>query len=147
VLKPGQIDEIHRLHWHRKWSLREIARHLSLNRRTIAKYLITPAPKPKQAVRTSKLDAFEQAIDALLEQAPNASAVVILQRLRPLGYQGGISILKQYLQTRRQLHTPRVRARGILARRPVRNRLGPLRLTQLRRGCPQALRLLSRRMS
>jgi transposase len=108
VLKPEQIDEIHRLHWHQKRSLREIARHLNLNRRTIAKYLITPAPKPKQPVRTSKLDAFHQAIDGLLEQAPTASAVVILQRLRPLGYQGGISILKQYLHGKRAASsTPR----------------------------------------
>lgn len=108
MLKPEQIDEIHRLHWHQKWSLRDIARHLNLNRRTVAKYLITPAPKPKQSARTSKLDAFHQAIDALLEQAPRASAVVILQRLRPLGYQGGISILKQYLHSKRSASsTPR----------------------------------------
>ncbi len=108
MLKPEQIDEIHRLHWHQKWSLRDIARHLNLNRRTVTRYLITPAPKTKQSARTSKLDAFHQAIDTLLEQAPNASAVVILQRLRPLGYQGGISILKQYLHSKRSASsTPR----------------------------------------
>ena len=101
VLKPELIDEIHRLHWHQKWSLRDIARQLNLNRRTVRKYLITPAAKPKQPARTSKLDAFQQAIDGLLEQAPDASAVVMLQRLRPLGYQGGISILKQYLHNKR----------------------------------------------
>jgi transposase len=107
-MKPEQIDEIHRLHWHQKRSLRDIARHLNLNRRTVAKYLITPAPQPKPSARTSQLDAFHQAIDALLEQAPNASAVVILQRLRPLGYQGGISILKQYLHRQRGARsTPR----------------------------------------
>jgi transposase len=108
MLKAEQIDEIHRLHWHQKWSLREIARHLHLHRRTVTKYLITPAPKPKPSTRTSKLDAFHQAVDALLEQAPDASAVVILQRLRPLGYQGGISILKQYLHSKRRASaTPR----------------------------------------
>jgi transposase len=108
VLKPEQIDEIHRLHWHQRWSLRDIARHLQLNRRTVRRYLITPDTKPTPRTRTSKLDAFHQAVDALLEQAPKASAVVMLQRLRPLGYQGGISILKQYLHDKRgSIATPR----------------------------------------
>jgi transposase len=108
VLKPEQIDEIHRLHWHQHWSLRDIARHLHLNRRTVRSYLITPDPKPQPRTRTSKLEAFHQAIDALLEQAPNVSAVVMLQRLRPLGYQGGISILKQYMHDKRGSNgTPR----------------------------------------
>lgn len=40
MLSNEQINEIHRLHWHQKWSLRQIARHLNLNRRTVAKYLI-----------------------------------------------------------------------------------------------------------
>jgi transposase len=108
VLKPELIDEIHRLHWHQKWSLRDIARHLNLNRRTVTKYLIAPASQPKQSARPSKLDAFHQVIDALVEQAPKVSAVVILQHLRPLGYQGGISILKQYLHGKRAASsTPR----------------------------------------
>ena len=68
-MRPEQIDEIHRLHWHQKRSLRDIACHLNLNRRTVAKYLITPAPQPKPSARTSKLDAFHQAIDALLKEA------------------------------------------------------------------------------
>ena len=102
MLTPEQIDEIHRLHWHQKWSLRKIARHLKMNRRTVARYLISPAPKPKPPIRVGKLDSFHQAIDALLEQDPEASAVVILQRLRPLGYQGGVSILKEYLQKKRR---------------------------------------------
>ena len=73
TVKPELIDEIHRLHWHQKWSLRDIARHLNLNRRTVTKYLITPASQPKQSARTSKLDAFHQAIEALLEQAPSST--------------------------------------------------------------------------
>jgi len=35
---PEQIDSIHRLHHVENWSLRKIARHLKLNRRTVAKY-------------------------------------------------------------------------------------------------------------
>ena len=98
MLKPEQIDAIHRLHWHQHWSLRHIARHLNLNRRTVAHYLIQPAPAPTLRSRVSKLESFAEAITALLEQDPTASAVVILQRLRPLGYAGGITILKEHLR-------------------------------------------------
>lgn len=97
MLNDQQINEIHRLHWHQKWSLRQIAQHLNLNRRTVAKYLIHPAQPRPQPKRTSKLEPFHAAIDELLEQDPNASAVVILQRLRGRGFDGGISILKDHL--------------------------------------------------
>jgi transposase len=44
----------------------------------------------------------------MLEQDPTASAVVILQRLRPHGYDGGITILRDYVrQLRCPLHPPR----------------------------------------
>ncbi len=97
MLSDQQINEIHRLHWHQKWSLRQIARHLNLNRRTVAKYLIHPAQPRPRPQRTSKLEPFHAAIGELLEQDPNASAVVILQRLRGRGFDGGITILKDYL--------------------------------------------------
>jgi len=44
-----------------------------------------------------------------LEQDAEASAVVIAQRLRPLGFQGGLSILKEYLRSVR-VSTPAKRA-------------------------------------
>lgn len=97
MLNDQQINEIHRLHFHQKWSLRQIAQHLNLNRRTVAKYLIHPAQPRPQPQRTSKLEPFHTAIGELLEQDPAASAVVILQRLRGRGFDGGISILKNYL--------------------------------------------------
>lgn len=97
MLSDEQINEIHRLHWHQKWSLRQIARHLNLNRRTVAKYLIQPAQPRPRPQRTSKLEPFHAAVGELLEQDPHASAVVILQRLRGRGFDGGITILKDYL--------------------------------------------------
>jgi IS30 family transposase len=41
MLTPEQINNIHRLHWGEKQSVRKIARQLHLGRRTIAKYLTT----------------------------------------------------------------------------------------------------------
>lgn len=105
MLTAEQINTIHRLHWAEHWSVRKIARHLHLGRRTIAKYLAAPARRPALRQRASKLDPFKPAITELLKQDPNASAVVIAQRLRPLGFDGGLSILKEYL------HSVRVEAR------------------------------------
>src|SRR5262252_8533799 len=55
MLTPDQISELHRLYWVEKWSLRRIARHLHIGRRTLAKYLTTLASKPV-AQRTQPQD-------------------------------------------------------------------------------------------
>lgn len=102
MLTPEQINTIHRLHWAEQWPLRKIARHLHIGRRTLAKYLATPAPAPSCRDRASKLDPFKPAITELLEKDPTATAVVIAQRLRQLGYEGGITIVKDYLHAVRR---------------------------------------------
>ena len=94
MLTAEQINDIHRLHWAEKWSLRKIARHLRIGRRTIAKYLAAPAAPPAHRHRASKLDPFKPAIAELLQQDPSANAPVIAQRLRPLGYVGSVTFVK-----------------------------------------------------
>jgi transposase len=101
MLSAEQINTLHRLHFAEQWSIRKIARHLHLGRRTIAQYLATPARTAARRQRASKLDPFKATIAELLEQDAEASAVVIAQRLRPLGFDGGLSILKEYLQSLR----------------------------------------------
>jgi transposase len=98
MLTSDQINTIHRLHLIDKWPLRKIARHLHIGRRTVAKYLETPAPSPTRRDRASKLDAFKPAISELLERDPTAPATVITEHLRTLGFDGGITIVKDYLQ-------------------------------------------------
>ena len=58
MLTPDQINAIHRLHSVNQWSLRKIAAYLRIGRRTILKYLQTPAPAPIRRDRASKLDPF-----------------------------------------------------------------------------------------
>ncbi|MBZ5624866.1 MAG: hypothetical protein LAQ69_40120 [Acidobacteriia bacterium] len=99
MLSPEQIDTIHRLHWGEKWSLRKLARHLHLARKTIRKYLDAPAAAPVRRQRITKVDPFKAAIGELLAQDATASAVVIAQRLQPIGYHGGITILRNYVKT------------------------------------------------
>jgi transposase len=97
MLSAEQINSIHRLHWSEHWSVRKIARHLHLARRTISQYLVTPVRSATRRQRASKLDPFKTTIAQLLAQDAKASAMVIAQRLRPLGFDGGLSILKDYL--------------------------------------------------
>lgn len=101
MLSNEQINTIHRLHWAEHWSVRKIARHLHIGRRTLAKYLASPAPVATPRRRPSKLDPFRPAITEFLQQDPAASAAVILQRLRALGFQGGVTIVKDYLHSLR----------------------------------------------
>src|SRR5437588_2861050 len=99
---PAPISALHRLHFVEKWSLRKIARHMRIGRRTIAKYLEAPAAKAAHRDRASKLDPFKEIIAELLQQDPDANAPVIAQRLKPHGYDGGFTIVKDYLRTLRK---------------------------------------------
>ena len=112
MLSAEQINEIHRLHWAEHWPVRKIARHLHIGRRTIVKYLVAPAQTAASRQRSSKLDPFKPTIAEFLEQDPHARATVIAQRLRPLGFSGGLSILKEYLHgVRAQANAPRAYVR------------------------------------
>jgi transposase len=117
MLRTEQINEIHRLHRAERWSVRQIARHLHIGRRTIAKYIVSPAQTAAPRQRASKLDPFKPVIAEFLAQDPHANAPVIAQRLRPLGFSGGLSILKEYLHS--------VRVRDSAKRAYVRMEPGP----------------------
>jgi predicted DNA-binding protein YlxM (UPF0122 family) len=77
MLTTEQINTIHRLHFAERWSMRKIARHLHIGRRTISQYLATPARTAAPRQRASKLDPFKATIAELLEQDAEASAVVM----------------------------------------------------------------------
>jgi len=77
-----------------------IARKLGLDPKTVRRALkketfSTVSPHD----RVSKLDPFKDKIQALLETHPGLSGVRILQEIQPVGYSGGISILRDYLRT------------------------------------------------
>lgn len=92
------IFDIHRL---RDLGMKErkIARHLSISRQTVRKYLEHPdITKTKSYSKPSKLEPFYDFIKQLLEQWPDANAEVIRQRIADKGYCGGRTILRDYLQ-------------------------------------------------
>jgi transposase len=106
MLTADQINELHHLYWSERWAIRKIERHLHLGWRTIRKYLENPAQTPLPRPRTSKLDPFKPTIAELLEKDPTVSAAVIGQRLQPLGYDGGESILRDYVHKVRPPRRP-----------------------------------------
>ncbi len=101
MLTTDQINDLHRLYWSEHWPIRKIERHLRMSWRTIKKYLDAPAQGPAQRQRTSQLDPFKYTIAEWLEKDPSVTAAVIEQKLRPLGYRGGHTILRDYVHTAR----------------------------------------------
>jgi transposase len=98
--------EIHRLRDQEHLTLAQIAARLQLAYPTVQKWAQRPTfQKAKIPPRPSKLDAFKGAIVALLQRHPY-TAQQILQQLRPQGYAGGYSILKEFVRQVRPVRHP-----------------------------------------
>ena len=106
MLTTDQINDLHRLYWSERWPIRKIERHLRISWRTIKKYLDAPAQTPALRQRNSKLDPFKPTITEWLEKDPTVTAAIIEQRLRPLGYRGGHTILREYVHAARPALKP-----------------------------------------
>ena len=107
MLTTDQINELHRLYWSEHWPIRKIVRQLNMGWKTIRKYLDAPAQDPARRDRPSKLDPFKGAITEWFEKDPLVSAAVIEQKLRPMGYQGGYSIVREYVRNARPEVAPK----------------------------------------
>ena len=98
--------KIRQYHAERGLSFNQIAAELGLDPETAAKYARAEKFSPRSGVkRASKLDAFKPLITRLLERHPY-SCTQILQRLREEGYEGGASILKEYVSVVRPVRHP-----------------------------------------
>ena len=87
-------------------NIEQIARALQLHRATVAKWLAAPHYARRAGpARRSKLDPFKGDMVRWLEAHP-LSARQVLQRLRELGYNGGYSIVKDYVRTIRPRRAP-----------------------------------------
>ena len=85
----------------------QIATKLGIDDRTVAKWLGEKQYLPRQSSqRDSKLDLFKDDIVRMLETHPY-SAMQILQRIRDDGFNGGYSIVKEYV---RKVRPKRVKA-------------------------------------
>jgi transposase len=97
MIDKRTIFELHRLA-HEGLSVRKIAKTLGMSRQTISKYLDDPNPQRPLIPRPSQLDPFKDEIARLLEIDPKVSAAVMRQRLQDRGFDGGITIVRDYLQ-------------------------------------------------
>ena len=88
------------------WSIRSLARHFEISKNTVRKILRKNQDqrdnghevlKIKQT-RSSKLDAFVPSIQRILEEYPDITGVRMLEELKVEGFDGGKSILNEYLR-------------------------------------------------
>jgi transposase len=93
---------IRRRFLHDGMSISAIAKELELDRKTVRKAIATDdflAKKQQKRSSSSKLDAFKPEIARILTKTPHLSGVRVLEKLRDLGYDGGKTILNDYLAT------------------------------------------------
>jgi transposase len=84
----------------------QIAAELHLDPKTVERWIDRSTYQQRQGTRRpSKLDAFKDQIKALLQRHPY-SAQQLLQQLRPQGYAGGYSILKEFVREVRPVRKP-----------------------------------------
>jgi len=91
VLKLAFVDDL---------GVRAIARRLRMSRKTVRRVLDRERRKRAQpsAPRPTLLGAYDGAIRQMLSDTPELRAPAVLERLRPLGYSGGVSILRDRLR-------------------------------------------------
>ncbi|URT69030.1 IS21 family transposase [Cytobacillus firmus] len=83
----------------RGMSISDIARELKMDWKTVKKYISSATvPTGKKRKRSSKLDAFKDYIDRRMMEDQVFNSEKILSEIKALGYQGGKTILKDYMQ-------------------------------------------------
>lgn len=97
-----------RLHYLEGLSIRAISRQLRVSRKTVRRSLgrLPPRCDDKTGRRPSLLDGYEALIQDWLLKAPELKAPQILERLRPHGYRGGITVLRERIRQLRPAPTP-----------------------------------------
>ena len=100
----GEFMDIHEA-WVKGKSVSEIARVTGRDRKTIRRLLQGKAPaerKPRQGA--SKLDRFrEYLLSRMLGDDPVTNAEVLFDEIREQGYDGGRSILKEFMAPLREV--------------------------------------------
>jgi transposase len=87
----------------------DIAQALGKSERTVYYYLSQETRARKQRHYPSKLNAYKSFIDSILKDTPDYNRVVLADRLHKIGYDGGMSILREYAaQKQNQITTQAV---------------------------------------
>jgi transposase len=107
VVGVEQWAEVRRLHFVRGLSIREIHRRTGLHRDTIRNAIASDeAPRYERAPAGSKLDPFKDEVHRLLRQDPKLPGQRVRELIAPLGFEGGKTIVDDYLREVRPLFAP-----------------------------------------
>jgi transposase len=83
--------------------LKDIAAELGVHPRTVSRAIKRgSAPRRERKERNSKLDRYKEQVDELLSKGV-WNTMVILREIQADGYDGGTTILKEYVQPKRAL--------------------------------------------
>ncbi len=108
MLDVERWAELRREHFVRGVSIKELERRTGLARNTIRTALRSAAPPSyERSKKPSKLDPFKEEIHSLLREDPKLPGVRVRELIEPLGFQGGKSIVDDYLREVRPLFQPR----------------------------------------
>jgi transposase len=107
VVAVEQWAELRRLHFVAGVSIRELQRRTGLGRNTIRRALRSEAP-PAYVRRpgSSKLDGFRQEIQRLLGEDPRLPGSRIFELIAELGFDGGKTLVYDYVAELRPLYAP-----------------------------------------
>jgi transposase len=107
VVGVEQWAEVRRLHFVRGLSIREIHRRTGLHRDTIRNAIASDeAPRYERASAGSKLDPFKDEVHRLLRRDPRLPGQRVRELIAPLGFDGGKTIVDDYLREVRPLFAP-----------------------------------------
>jgi transposase len=115
VLEVERWAELRREHFVRGVSIKELARRFGIDRNTVRRALRADEPPVyRRAPAGSKLDAFKPEIHRLLSDDATITAQRIRELIAPLGFDGGKTIVDDYVREVRPLFaTPRTYQRTV----------------------------------
>lgn len=107
MLEVEQWAELRRQHFVRRVSIKEIARQTGLSRNTVrAAIRSSVPPRYERAAHGSKLDPYKEEIQRLLREDPKLPGQRIRELIAPLGFDGGKTIVDDYLREVRPFYLP-----------------------------------------
>jgi transposase len=110
VVGVEQWAELRRLHFVGGVSIRELQRRTGLHRTTIRRALRAERPPSYQRrVGASKLDPFKEEVQRLLREDPRLPTIRVFELLGELGFDGGKTLVYDYVAELRPLYAPRPR--------------------------------------
>ena len=110
MLSPEVQAEILTRHFSEKKSARAIALEFGVSRKAVRRLIKRRTIAAERALtkRRSILDPFAAEVERMLARDPGCTGTAIMNRLRELGFAGGITVLRDWLrEKRRSLRRPR----------------------------------------